>query len=275
MPGSLEADVERHYSASGLVARILDALTASGVDVSKLRTGDLAPIDEFHIGGRSATEHALSKISLLPGQHVLDVGSGVGGAARYMAEKFGCRVTGVDLTLDFVEAARTLTRMVGLSDRVDFQVASALAMPFRDAMFDAAITLHVAMNIRDRPGLYREVARVLKSGAVFLIYDVMQGPESGLQFPVPWAPSPDTSHLETLNGMRSLLSDAGFAAEAVEDRTAFGIEFFRQRLASSSAPPPVGLHLLMGPEMQQRFRNMLAGLESGAIMPVVLVARRK
>lgn len=273
MPGSLEADVERHYSASGLVARILDALTASGVDVSKLRTGDLAPIDEFHIGGRSATEHALSKISLLPGQHVLDVGSGVGGAARYMAEKFGCRVTGVDLTLDFVEAARTLTRMVGLSDRVDFQVASALAMPFRDAMFDAAITLHVAMNIRDRPGLYREVARVLKSGAMFLIYDAMKSSGENLRFPLPWSASPETSHLESPDAMKVLLGDAGFIVERVEDRKEFGIEFFRKRLAS--APPSVGPHLLLGPQMRERTSNLLQAMESDAISPVVMVARRK
>lgn len=273
MTRSLESDVERHYSASGLADRILDALRTSGIDVAKLRTSDLALVDEFHVGGRPATEHALSRIRLHPGQHVLDIGSGVGGAARYVAETFGCRVTGIDLTPDFVEAADTLTRMVGLSESVGFRTASALAMPFEDRTFDAAITLHVAMNISDRPGLYREAARVLKPGAPFLIYDVMQGPETGLKFPVPWASSPETSHLETPEAMRKLLADSGFSVEEVEDRTAFGIAFFRKRLASAP-PSPVGLQLLMGPEMRQRFVNLLEAMEKGAAAPVVMVARR-
>ncbi|MGE0214104.1 MAG: class I SAM-dependent methyltransferase [Parvibaculaceae bacterium] len=274
MAGSLETEVERYYSTSGLTARILDALKTSGVDIGKLRIADLAPVDELHVGGRPATEHAMSRLRLLAGQHVLDVGSGLGGAARYVVEKFGCRVTGIDLTPDFVEAARTLTRMVGLSERVDFQAGSALAMPFADGTFDAATTLHVAMNIQDRPGLYREVARVLKPGAPFLVYDVMKGEGDGPRFPVPWATSPETSHLETPDAMRKLLEEAGFTIEEVEDRTAFGIEFFRQRLASGSSAPPVGV-LLFGPDMRQRFLNLLEAMETGAVAPVVMVARRK
>jgi SAM-dependent methyltransferase len=147
-------------------------------------------------------------------------------------------------------------------------------MPFADATFDAAITLHVAMNIKDRAGLYRESARVLKRGAVLCIYDVMQGPNEGLTFPVPWAETAANSHLTTPQEMQALLADAGFSVEEVEDRTEFGIAFFRERLSAGGPPAPLGLHLLMGATARAKFQNMLHGLEQGAIAPVVMIARR-
>src|SRR5262249_41674095 len=154
----------------------------------------------------------------------------------------GCRVTGIDLTPDFIAAARILTERTGLAGRIDFREASALAMSFADATFDAAVTLHVAMNIKDRPALYREVARVLKPGAAFCIYDVMKGAGEGLRYPVPWAQTAATSRLVTPDEMQELLASAGFDVLETEDRTPFGITFFRERLAAP--PPPLGTHLI-------------------------------
>lgn len=276
MSGDIERAVARHYSVPGLAERVLKALAAAGLGADRIAPEALGPIDEFHIGGRAATVHAVAKMALAPDSHVLDVGCGLGGATRYIAATHGCRVTGIDLTPDYITVARILAERTGLADRIAYHVASALDMPFADAAFDAAVTLHVAMNIEDRAGLYREVARVLRPGAVFCIYDVMKGAREGLPYPVPWADTPATSHLVTPMAMRALLTGAGFSIEDIEDRTDFGISFFRERLAAGTGapPPPLGLHLLMGTNTREKFQNVLAGLEGECICPVVMVARR-
>jgi MPBQ/MSBQ methyltransferase len=276
MSGTLERDVAGHYAVPDLRDRILAGLRAAGIDPARLSPLDLAPVDEFHIGGRPATAHLVAKLGLRRDQHVLDVGCGIGGATRFVAGEIGCRVTGLDLTPAYVAMARDLAQRTGLAGRIVYQVGSALAMPFADAAFDSALTLHAAMNIKDRAGFYREVARVLKPDAVFGIYDVLKGGADGLVFPVPWADTDATSHLVGTEEMTVLLERAGFAIDAVEDRTAFGIAFFRERLgATASGPSPLGLHLLMGPRARQKFENMLVNLERGHVAPVIVVARRR
>jgi MPBQ/MSBQ methyltransferase len=275
MADDLEESVVRHYEVSDLTERILKAMAAAGIDAERVRPEQLAPIDEFHVGGRAATIHAVARMGLKADDHGLDVGCGIGGASRYIASAIGCRVTGIDLTPGYIAAADELARRTGLSDRVSYQVASALNMPFQDGTFDAAITMHVAMNIKDRAGLYKEVARVLKPGATFCVYDVMQGERGALQYPVPWAETPASSHLTTPQEMQGLLRDAGFEVREVEDRTAFGIAFFRERLANSAAgASPLGLHILMGATAREKFTNMLANLENGSVAPVVMITRR-
>jgi MPBQ/MSBQ methyltransferase len=275
MSDDLESAVARHYGRPDLAGRILDGLKAAGADPDNLKPEDLAPVEEFHIGGRAATIEVLARLALGSDHHVLDIGCGIGGTARYMARTFGCRVSGIDLTPEYIEAARVLTERAGLTNLADFRVASALALPFEDASFDAAITFHVAMNIKDRPALYVEAARVLKRQAAFCVYDVMQGEAGSVRYPTPWAETAETSHLTTPDDMHRLLEEAGFEVLEVEDRTAAGIEFFRQRLApSSDGPPPLGLHLLLGAGAREKFENVLRGLEEGALAPVVMIARR-
>jgi SAM-dependent methyltransferase len=269
-----ERAVARHYQVSALTERLLKAAAAAGLDIDRLTPDDLGPIDEFHIGGRAATKHLVAKMRLGGSEHVLDIGCGIGGAARYVAVSTGCRVTGIDLTPEYIETARELSRRTGVGDRTRFEAGSALRMPFTDASFDAAITLHVAMNIKERAGLYREIARVLKLGAVLCIYDVMQGPNEGLTFPVPWAETPASSHLTTPMEMRALLADASFSVEEIEDRTESGVAFFRERVAAGGPPSPLGLHVLMGKTAPQKFQNMLQGLEQAFIAPVMMIARR-
>jgi MPBQ/MSBQ methyltransferase len=269
-----ERAIARHYQVSALTERLLKAAAAAGLDIDRLAPDDLGPIDEFHIGGRAATKQLVAKMRFAGSEHVLDIGCGIGGAARYLAASTGCRVTGIDLTPEYIETARELSRRTGLGDRTQFEVGSALHMPFADASFDAAITLHMAMNIEDRARLYREIGRVLKRGAVLCIYDVMKGKNDGLMFPVPWAETAANSHLSTPEDMQALLGDAGFSVEKIEDRTEFGITSFRQRLATGGPPSPLGLHLLMGETARTKSQNMLLGLEQGAIAPVVMIARR-
>ncbi len=273
----IEAAVARHYGGAGLLARIMAGLEASGVDPDSLRPDDLAPVDEFHIGRREATAHAVGKLDLDAGARVLDVGCGIGGAARYIATHVGCRVTGIDLTPEFIAVARRLTELTGLDGKITFECASALDMPFEDATFDAAITLHVAMNIPDRAALYGEIARVMKPGATLCVYDVMKTGEGEIAFPVPWAETPATSHLTTAEEMRGLLDGAGFDIGEVENRRDFARAFFQDAVAAAAAPggpPPLGTHLIIGANAAEKFRNMQNNIEAGHIAPVQMIATR-
>jgi ubiquinone/menaquinone biosynthesis C-methylase UbiE len=154
--------IQRHYGSAAIVQRVLNAVADSGQDASRLTAEMLYPYDQFHGRGLMATRENAAKLNLDASMRVLDVGSGVGGPARYMAYTFGCRVTGIDLTDDFVAAAKELTERCGLSDKVEFHQGDALAMPFGEASFNAACCLNVSMNIRDKTGLAREICRVLK-----------------------------------------------------------------------------------------------------------------
>ncbi len=272
-----ETDVARHYSVGDLGQRILDGLTAAGKDLDNVTIEDLAVVDEFHIGGRKATEHAISKLSLTKSQRVLDVGCGIGGAARAIAAHTGCHVTGVDLTPEFIEAAGTLTQLTGMEQKLSFKVASALDMPFENGSFNAAITFHVAMNIADRPSLYAEIARVLTPGALLCAYDVMKRGDEPIRFPVPWSETAQTSHLTTPEEMEGLLTNAGFEVLETEDRTEFADNYFRERLAAvkKDGPSPLGPHIIMGDTAREKFQNMQINIESGRISPVQMIARRK
>ncbi len=273
---NIETAVARHYGDAGLLARIYAGLEAAGADLNHLQPEDLAPVDEFHLGGREATAYAVSKMSLSKDSHVLDIGCGIGGAARFIAQQTGCRVTGIDLTPEFISTAEILTKQTGLKDKVTFKIASALAMPFESETFDAAVTFHVAMNIPDRAGLYGEIARVMKPGATLCLFDVMRKNDEAIAFPVPWAQSEETSHLTTPDEMLTLLDDAGLKVEEVEDRTEFALEFFRRRpAAGGDGPPPLGTHLLMGASAPEKFKNTLDNMENGHIAPVQMLARLK
>ena len=271
-----ESAVAKHYGDANLLARILDGLEAAGADLKRLQPDDLAPIDEFHLGGRKATAHAVAKMGLDADQHVLDIGCGMGGAARYIAVQTRSKVTGIDLTPEFIEVARKLSELTGLSDRTTFETGSALAMPFGDEAFDAAATFHVAMNISDRSALYREIARVLKPGAVFCVYDVMRKNEGDLAFPVPWAQSSDTSFLTTSDEMLALLKEAGFDVDEIEDRTEFALGIVRpSRATSGDGPAPLGVHLIMGADAPEKFENTTSNLQKGLVAPVMMIARKK
>ncbi|MEN8207231.1 MAG: methyltransferase domain-containing protein [Pseudomonadota bacterium] len=271
----IEAAVAQHYGDNGLLTRIFAGLEASGADLSQLQPDDLAPVEEFHIGGRKATAYAVEKMSLSENQHVLDVGCGIGGAARYIATQTGCAVSGIDLTPEYIEIAKKLTELTGLDDRITFNVSSALAMPFEDATFDAAITLHVAMNIPERAALYCEIARVLKPGATLYIFDVMKKSDEDLTFPVPWAQSEDTSYLTTPEEMYAFLEDVGFDVQEVGDRTDFALDFFRESMAAAvDGPLPLGIHLVMGESAGEKMRNVMSNIENGRIAPVHMIATR-
>ena len=268
-------DVAHHYGGRDMANAILAALADRGIGAETLRPDHLAPFEEFHIGGRGATEYLVEKLALEPHHRVLDVGCGIGGAVRYIAHQVGCRTTGIDITPDFIQAARTLSEAVDLHDRTDFDIGSALAMPYETGSFDAVISIHAAMNIADRETLYREMARVLKPGGVLALYDVMRREEGDLLFPVPWADSPAISHLLTPEETGALLEQAGREVTLAEDRTAMAEAFFRQVLTGSPQPDAAPAPQLAMQDARTKLRNAFTNMERGLIAPVLMVARRR
>lgn len=270
-----EQQVASHYTHGSLQQAIFDALKAMGKNPDRLSAGDLSAADEFHLGWLAATRALALDLGLARGMHVLDVGSGIGGPARFFAETHGCRVTGIDLTEEFVRVATELTRRCGLSELVSFKQGSALDLPFDAGTFDGATLIHVGMNIADKAKLFENVRRVLKPGALFGVYEVMRAGEGDLPYPMPWAQTIETSFVEAPETYRRLLTAAGFKIEREENRREFVLNLAREmrEKAAIHGTPPLSLHVLMGPAWRDRLANVMSTLERGTIAPIEMVSR--
>ena len=269
--------IARHYTHGELEAAIRDALVELGKSPGALKPHDLAPVDEFHIGGREATINFAETFGVAKGMRLLDIGSGIGGASRYFAHQHDCSVSGIDLTAEYVEVASTLAQWVGLDGKVDYHHGSALEPPFDDGSFDGAYMMHVGMNIADKEALCTAIARILKPGGRFGIYDVMRVGDGDLAFPVPWASNPSSSHVADPADYRMALEAAGLQVVAETSRSDFAVAFFndlRAKVAASGGPPPLGLHILMGADAPAKVSNMIANLEAGLIAPTELIAEK-
>jgi SAM-dependent methyltransferase len=263
--------VAEHYGTTRVLENILTGLERAGFPAGgALAPADLKPIDEFHTGGLQATEALLEQLAISPGDRVLDIGCGIGGTARHLADRYGVRVTGVDLTPEYVETARYLSRSVGLEDRVEFGVGSATELAVEPAAYDLAIMLHVGMNVADKPAMFRGVANALKASGVFGVFDVMRDHDpSEIVFPLPWAERAETSFVEPPEVYFEAAEAAGFRLVAERNRATFAIEFFRSVFdrIEREGPPVLGIHLLMGETASEKIRNYIANLEAERIAP--------
>lgn len=212
--------VASHYGEAGIGERILAALQEEGIDIDALTPRDLSPIDQFHTRGILATREHAELAAPTEDMHVLDIGCGIGGPARYLASTYGCRVTGVDLTEEFVAVAKMLTERCRLDHFVDFRQANGLDLPFDDASFDMAWCQNVTMNIEDKAAFYREIARVLKPGGRFTSTEMATGAAGPPHFPLPWARVPEISFLVPQEEMRAALEAAGFRIVEWRDTSA-------------------------------------------------------
>lgn len=274
---SLHHDIAEHYDQHGLADRIEGGFRQASLEPTALTIDDLAVVDEFHSGGRPATERLFDLLDLPPRASLLDIGCGVGGPARYAAGRRGLTVTGVDLTPSYVEVAERLTGWVGLDERVSFQTVTDGPLPFADGGYDGASLIHVGMNVPEKAALFAEVARVLRPGGRFVVYDLLAvAGHDGPAFPLPWASEPATSFLEPLDAYRQALTDTGFEVVLIDDRTE-AVQVFMAavaaRAAEQSTPPPVGLHLLMGDDAPAKLANMVAALNAGGLAPTMIVAQ--
>lgn len=272
-----DSRITEHYSSGHVLERFRQGLRQAGADLDALTYDDLAGGDEFHIGGPDGTDALLDQLEIGRDSHVLDIGSGLGGPARHVAHRFGCRVTGVDLTPEFVETAQALTTMLGMEAETRFLVGSATALPLEDATVDVALLLHVGMNVEDKAALFHEAARVLKPGGTFAVYDIMTGPEPGdIEFPMPWARSGDTSFVAPRADYVAAAEAAGLTLVAERDRLDYGRDFMREMLERNAAdgPPPVGPHLFLGEIAKPAMKHALDGLAARRIGPIEMIFRK-
>ncbi len=256
--------VTGHYSADDLTGTIVTALTGAGLDADRLGPADLFAVDQLHAGGPGSTKHALDRLGVGPGVRLLDVGCGIGGTSR-MAAMSGAEVTGIDLSPDFVDTATRLTELVGLADRARFVTTPGESLPLEDDSFDAAVMVHVGMNVPDKQAVFAEVHRVLAPGGRFGLYEQMRTGDGDLPYPLPWAEDERSSFVESVEDYTRHLEAAGFTVEEVEDRT-----------ASTLGPPPAGPvnnAVVFGPVFMQRIGNNVAATKAGLLGALLVVAR--
>ena len=170
--------------------------------------------------GHAATDRLINEAAVRAQDVVLDVCSGMGGPARYLAWKTGCRVTGLDLTASRVEGATELTRLAGLSNSVCFVHGNALDMPFRDASFTLALAQESFAHIPEKPRLLAECARVLQPDGRLVFSDIVHRGNLSVHDAQRLSQGMTFSEIETLDGYAEQLSLRGMAVVRLFDLTA-------------------------------------------------------
>lgn len=270
--------IQDNYTTGSIADRIKLALTKAGLGTGRLQWSDLTPFDQFHVRGLDATKEMADALELRAGQSVLDVGSGLGGPARYLAAIYGVHVTGIDLTPDFIEVSNYLSLRADLQDKLTFRHGDATELPFQDESFDVAWTQHVAMNIQDKSKLYGSIHRVLKTEGRLAIYDAVRGNDLPLIYPTPWARTAGISFVVTEDEMKQALAGAGFQIQSVFDKTEIAVQWFekmqqqRQQQSVQQPPDPLSPVLILGPEMGPAIANFAQNVFEGRVRLIQIIA---
>ncbi len=273
-----QSKIVEHYATSGLLGRLESALRADGADPAHPTVEALAPYDQFHGRGLEATEDMAALVAMRPTDHLLDVGSGLGGPARWLSTRFGCRITGIDLTPEFCAIAEHFTQLIGLDARVRFQVGNALSMPFDGETFDGAYSMFVSMNIADKAQLYREIRRVLKSRGWLVLSEIARGEDGDVLYPMPWAATAAQSFISTIEDTRNGLRSAGFEVELVKNDIQRALDFgarSRAMVERGEKPPYRANTLIHGDAAGPTLANVARAYQSGSLIPIEIVARKR
>jgi len=265
-----------HWGRGDVYGLIVSALNKMSKPLQGLTVEDLAPVDHFHARGLPATVELADRLPIKAGQVILDIGCGLGGPARYMAKRFQCNVSGVDITEPFVDAANKLTALLRMQGQVKIGHGDGQRLPYPDSHFDGAYTQHVTMNVADRPRFFTEAYRVLKPGAFFALTEHGLGPKGDPHYPVPWSADGSGSHLVTPPETRAILEETGFEAIVVEDTGAKYLAGYKQAIekAEKGALPPLGIHILLGETASQKSRNAARNIEERRTHPIQLICRK-
>jgi SAM-dependent methyltransferase len=262
--------ISDHWGTGDVYARIMEAMEAASISPDTVTVEQLAPVDHFHARGFPATVELADVLPIRAGHHIVDIGCGIGGPARYLAERFGCRVSGVDITEPFVEAANQLTSLLKMGELVEVKLGDGQQLPFADGVFDGGYAQHVTMNIADRARFFAEAYRVLRPGAFFAITEHGLGSQGSPHYPVPWSEDGSGSHLVTPADTVRYLRDAGFVDVKVEDTGAKYLAGYRRamELAAQGALPAFGIQILMGPTAPAKTKNAARNIEEGRTHPI-------
>ena len=266
--------IHDYYSPNDLYNKIIDGLNDTGKDLSKVTLDDLQPVDEFHIRGNVATKELIELARFTSDMHIIDVGCGVGGSTRRLSHDTGCRVTGIDLSDEYIDAAKRLTELLNMQERVNFHTASALALPFEDNTFSGAWSIQMNMNVDDKQGWLKELFRVLKPGGRAVFYEVCGHKNSPVYFPVPWAKDSSMSFLVTPDSFRDVITSSGFDIEVWNDKT----DLAQQAFAQASKPvgeqklPKLGVHMLVGNDIKTKAYNLRRNLDDERVSLIETVA---
>lgn len=275
---STSRDVSSHYGRGELLRRLSAALVQDGVDPRHPDIESLAPYDQFHGRGLEATVEIANQLHVAADDRILDIGSGIGGPARYFAHRFGCDVTGIDLTAEFCDVASHLTRLLGLAQRVRFVLGDAVRMPFANDSFDGAYSMNVSMNIADKAGFYREIHRVLRPDGWLLLSEIAKGAGGDAEYPTPWADSARTSFLSTPEETRHGLVEAGIDVVRVhstrEAALAFGARS-RAMVDRGEKPPHRAVGLVHGESGPRAIANTARALADARIVPIEVFGRKR
>jgi ubiquinone/menaquinone biosynthesis C-methylase UbiE len=271
-----ENAIADHWGSGDVYALILAALAKAGKSTDAVTVEDLAPIDHFHARGFPATLDLADRLPVKPGHHILDIGCGLGGPARYFAKRFRCNVSGIDITPAFVEAAKKLTALVGMQDAVTIQQGDGQHLPYPDDVFDGAYTQHVTMNVADRARFFGEAYRVLKPGAFFALTEHGLGPTGNPYYPLPWSMDGRGSYLMSPSQTHLALERAGFENVLIEETGQKYLAAYKRtmELAAQGALPPLGIHILLGETAPQKTRNAARNIEEGRTHPVQVICRK-
>jgi SAM-dependent methyltransferase len=193
-----------------------------------------------------------------------------------LATRFQCRVTGIDITPAFVDAARKLTALLGLEGQVTIDHGDGQSLPYADGAFDGAYTQHVTMNVADRARFFSEIHRVLKPGAYFALTEHGLGPTGNPHHPVPWSNDGSGAYLIPPSETRAFLEAAGFEDIVVEDTGDKYLEAYKRMmtLAAQGTMPPLGTHILLGENSAEKTRNSARNIEEGRTHPVQVLCRK-
>jgi ubiquinone/menaquinone biosynthesis C-methylase UbiE len=269
--------VQAHYTIQGMPLRIENALIAAGLGSQQIAWSELAPLDQFHTRGLAATKELAEGLGLSGGESVLDVGSGLGGPARYLAAVHGCHVTGIELTPLYIEISNMLSQRTGLADFTQFLQGDALELPFASESFDHVWTQHVAMNIQNKERLYKGIHCVLKKGGRFAIYDVLKDENEPVLYPVPWAFEPGISFLISSSEMRQALESSGFRLVSQTNTTEQALAWFGELQGAQQSPGginPLNLGVIIGPPVQQAVENLGQNMREGRVCVVQVIAQK-
>jgi SAM-dependent methyltransferase len=266
--------IHGYYSPNDLYSRIIAGLEKQGTDLSGVTLNDLQLVDEFHIRGDTATRELIELSGFTPDQHILDVGCGIGGSTRRLSFETGCRATGIDLSDEYIHTAQRLTQLLNMQDRVSFQAASALALPFDDNSFDGVWSLQMNMNVDDKLSWLGETCRVLKPGGRAVLYEVCGSKKTPPHFPVPWAQDSSMSFLVPPETFRDIITSAGFEIAVWTDKTDLAREAFARAKEPVGEPklPILGLYMLVGNDIGTKAYNLHRNLEEERVSLIETVA---